>query len=379
MQKHEAARQAPRQLRAQSQGHSDARLAQRTLRLRIYATPAYSASVVNWHKQFETTLECANAVFTSEFGAKFEVAEFLSFRPQADEEQLNGLLDELLEKDTGQDVDWVIGLARPVPRFAASADDLGMARLLSNHFVMRAMSDQHEYEAIQSALSELGEDERHKLYNTRKQHKLCSVFLHEVAHTLGVPHEQTESSLMHARYHLKSYGYSDEAAQLVRGALSLRATRPNLFLDSDFAQTLGASLSAPAADWEAAGRDQILRELASFKSRNTAVAGTGTRGTTSTAPPANTATAAPSGGPAAAATTISGLTPDEQRTYDRARAELSAGHGLAARQIAAPLLASRATMPGIKTLRCEIAMSVGGDFEAISAECPGLSTFGGGH
>src|SRR6478609_10504952 len=68
-QKHEAARLAPEQLQAQSEGHNAARLAQRTLRLRVYATPTYSSTVVNWQKQFEETLVCVNKVFTPEFGA----------------------------------------------------------------------------------------------------------------------------------------------------------------------------------------------------------------------------------------------------------------------------------------------------------------------
>src|SRR6478735_9858325 len=167
IQKHEAARLAPEQLQAQSEGHNAARLAQRTLRLRVYATPTYSTTVVNWQKQFEETLACANKVFTPEFGAKFEVAEFRPFKPEANEEKLDGLLDELRAKDDARNVDWVVGLARAVPKFAASADDLGVAGLLSNHFVMRAMSDADEYEAIQSSFSELSEGARQKLYSER--------------------------------------------------------------------------------------------------------------------------------------------------------------------------------------------------------------------
>jgi hypothetical protein len=370
-QKHEAARQAPRQLQAQSPGRSS-RAAEHTLRLRVYATPTYSNTVVNWQKQFADMLECANSVVMPEFGAKFEVAEFIPFRPRASEEKLDGLLSELTTQDSATDVHWVVGLAGAVPRFAASADDLGLAPLLGNHFVLRAMSDVHEYEAIQHGLSELSEDERLKLYQARKRHKLCSVFLHEVAHTLGVPHERTEPSLMNTRYQVKAQGFSDEAAEIVRAALQLRANQPALFLDAPFAQKLHSSMSRAGAEWEATSRDQILRSLASFSGTAPAVSGSSAARTGPPSSPREPQTAMQ---PPKAASTA-GLNAEEQRSYDRARAELGAGHVVAAREIAAPLLNQHADLPAVQSLRCDMATAAGGDWETISSECSGLSPFG---
>jgi len=378
LQKHEVARQTPHQLGATSHARSS-RISQRSLRIRVYATPTYSSTVVNWQKQFEETLECANSVFTPEFGASFEVAEFVAFRPQADEEKLTGLLAELTAKDSAADVDWVVGLARAVPQFAASADDLGLAPLLGNHFVMRAMSDAHEYEAIQRAFTEVSEEERRKLYHTRKQHKLCTVFLHEVAHTLGVPHERSDGSLMHPRYQVKSHGYSDETAEVVRDSLRVRASLPTPFLDRSFAQLLQTSMSATNADWEKNSRDDVLRQVANFERNNAALAGTGTRGITPAPTPTNprgvTPATAPSSGPSTA-----GLTSDEQETYARALAELHAGHASAAQQLAAPLLAKQPRVPAVQSLRCEIAMAIGGDWDKIQHEdCDGLAMAGAFH
>jgi len=372
MQKHEVARQTPQQLEAASHARSS-RIPHRTLRLRVYATPAYSSAVVDPEKQFERTLECANSIFTPEFGARFEVAEFIPFRPEADEEKLNGLLAELTAKDQAADVDWVVGLARAVPQFAFSADDLGMAPLLGNHFVMRAMSDAHEYEAIQRAFTEVSEEERRKLYHTRKQHKLCTVFLHEIAHTLGVPHERNEASLMHPKYQVKSHGYSDETADIVRDSLRVRADLPTMFLDRSFAQILETSMSASNADWETGSRDDLLRQLANFERSHATMAGAGTRGTAPTAPSADPRTVTPTSTPGPS---TAGLTLDEQQDYDRALAELHAGHASDAQRIAAPLLAKRANVPAIRSLRCEIAMAVGGNWEQ---ECEGLSMAGAFH
>ncbi|HEX2672525.1 MAG TPA: matrixin family metalloprotease, partial [Polyangiaceae bacterium] len=223
---------------------------------------------------------------------------------------------------------------------------------------------------------ELPEDKRQQLYRARKQHKLCSVFLHEVAHTLGVPHERSETSLMHARYDLKAHGFSEEAAELVGGALNLRTKQSSLFLDANFAQTLGSNMTQPSADWEAASRDQVLQVLADFGKSRSASARTGNHGSAPTATATQTTTYSPVAPQSVPAPSMAGLSSEEQRSYDRARAELTARHGLAAREAAAPLLEKHGDLPAVQSLRCDIAMSIGGDWDTISSECAGLSALG---
>ena len=367
-QKHEVARSTPARLRAQSVGN-EARVASGALRLRVYATPGYAATVLDWKKQFEGLLECANSVFVPDFGVAFEAVELKSFRPKSSEEKLDGLLHELSEEDAAQDVDWVIGLGTAVPRFAASADDLGLAPLLGDHLVMRAMSDPHEYEAIQSGFTELSENERLKLYQVRKRHKLCTVFLHEIAHTLGVPHELVASSLMNRRYQVEAQGFSDEAAEIMRASLRLRAAQPHVLLDAALTRDLSTWLSAPNADWEPSSRDALLGELRAHAPVARSAAAQGPTASSQAEPAAAAVPARPA---------VEGLSADEQRSYERARAELDAGHAASAREIAAPLLAKHAGFPALASLRCDIAMAIGGDWDTISAECPGLSPFGAG-
>jgi len=361
-QRHVAAHETPQQLHRQSAGDAP-RTPQRTLKLRVYATPGYAATVLDWPKQFDALLECVNAVFAPDFGVAFEVAETRSFRPKADEEKLDGVLQELTHDDAAEDVDWVVGLATAVPRFAASADDLGRAPLLGRHLVMRAMSDRHEYEAIQSAFNELSEAERQNLYHARKQHKLCAVFVHELAHTLGVPHELLASSLMNPRYHLEASGLSEEAAKIVRASLATRAQPAHAMLDADLARNIHAVLSAPNADFEPKSRDTLLALIAPAEGNGEAVAASALP--TSSKPPSS----APS------APAIEGLSAQERSAVERARAELGAGRAASAREIAAPVFSAHPQLPALKSLRCEIAMGIGGDWEAIQSECPGLSPF----
>lgn len=357
-QQHQAARLAPRKLERQS-AQPELR-ARRTLTLRVYATPAYQASIVDWEQQFQHQLDCANATLVGDFGVSLQVEERKTFRPHADEEKLDGLLEELTKLDDAQGVDFVVGLARPVPRFAPSADDLGIARLPGQHLVLRAMSDAQEYEAIQAAFTELPEEQRRNLYRARKEHKLCTVLLHEVAHTLGVPHERAATSLMNPRYHVEASGFSEEGANVLRASLAARSPGQPLLVDAGLAQRLRDLLQAPNTDWEPKSRDQLLSVLS--------------RATPARMPPtASQPTAPVTASLASAHPPVGGLDADEQRTFDQARAALNDGRANDALQAAKPLFVKHADVPAVKELRCNIAMAVGGDPDALDAACAGLS------
>jgi len=279
---------------------------------------------------------------------------------------LDDLLSQLSELDPASDVDWVVGLAVAAPRFAASPDDLGIARMPGRHVVLRAMSDAHEYEAITRDFTELSADDRRKLYHVRKQHKLCITFLHEIAHTLAVPHELSAESLMNPRYHVEAGDFSDEAAQIMRAALASRVSPESPLLSAALASQLDTWLRAADSAWEPLSRDTVLRQIAQFQGGPASAA---TITPTSPKPPQP---APPVLG------TVEGLSPEQQRSFDAARAELSAGHAERARQLGAPLFAKYSTLPAVQSLRCDIGMAIGGDWTTISAECPGMSAFGDG-
>lgn len=355
-QQHAAQRSTPHALRARAADSPPS--ASRTLSVRAYATPAYAAVVVDWQKQFRDTLQRANAVFEPEFGARFEASDLHVLRPTGSDADLDVLLGELRALEPAPDVDWVVVLAPAEPRFAESADDIGKAQPLSRHFGLRAMSDLHEYEAIRQGFSELSEVERERLYRVRKQHKLCTVFLHEIAHTLGVPHELLKGSLMNPRYAVEVEGFSRNASDIVRASLAQRRAPQSPVLEPAFAKTLDASLRATNSAWEPRTRDPILQHIAPLL-------------------PAAAPAPVPVAKSTPPATAVSGLSAEEQRRFAEARAELAAGHGVAAHTIALALFAAHSGLPEVQALRCESAMAVGGDFDAILAECPGQSPFGG--
>lgn len=353
-QKHAAQRSTPHALHASTTAKP---AATRTLSLRAYATPAYAASVVDWQKQLRDTVERANSILTPEFAARVEINDGRVLQPRGSDADLDNLLGELRALDPATDVDWVVVLAPAVPRFAVSADDIGKAPLLSRYFGLRAMSDAHEYEAIQRGFTELSETEREKLYRVRKQHKLATTFLHELAHSLGVPHELTKGSLMNPRYSVEVEGFSPEASAIIRASLAQRTSPASPVLAPALAKTLDSALRS-GSQWEPSSRDPLLQIVAPL------------------VPATRTAASAPVLA-AAPAPSVSGLNTDEQRRFAEARAELAAGHAPHAHELALGLLASHPSSTELQSLRCDSAMAVGGDADAIFAECPGLSPFGG--
>ena len=367
-QQHAAQRSTPQHLAALKA--SDTHAARRVLRIRVYASPGYAASVLDWQKQFGALLVEVNAVFGAELGAELQLADVRTFPTEASGEKLEAPLQQLVDLDPASDVDWVVGLIAATPRFAVSADDLGLARAPGRHIVMRGMSDPEEYEAIEQGFTELSDEARHKLYRVRKEHKLAITFLHELAHTLGVPHELLATSLMNRRYHVEANDFSEEAATIMRASLASRASPQSPVLDAALASKLEASLRATGSDWEPASRDSMLQLTAQQLASRIA----GTSSSRAASPPQGSS-ASPSS-IVTAVTAVAGLNAEDQRSYATARAELNAGHAAHARQIAVPLFAKYPALPAVQSLRCDTAMAIGGDWNAISAECPGMSPFG---
>lgn len=112
-QQHAAERSTPRQLAIQRSGSTF--VSRRALKVRVYATPGYTASIVDWQKQFDALVERVNGVLGPEFGAVLEIAEARNFPTPTSEEGLDTPLQQLTALDPANDVDLVVGLVVATP------------------------------------------------------------------------------------------------------------------------------------------------------------------------------------------------------------------------------------------------------------------------
>lgn len=335
----------------------------RPLKLRARATPRYAAEVVDWQRQLTDLVTDANQVLGPTLSVRLEVTAVEIWAPHGTGDDLLAMLDELTTTDPGGEVEWVVGLIGSVPRFEQSFHQLGLGRG-GKHFVVRAMNDAREYEAIQNNLFKLDEQERRKLYRIRKRHKTTAVFLHELGHTLGVIHELDRTTLMAPAYDSKEDGFSAAAAGWMRIALDHRldpAARP----EPAFAQTMLDHLQKTAPGWVPAERDELVTRLrarqAASAPRGPGGPGGRSRGNPGASPPA-----------ASAPGDLVALGPPDRRAFDEASEALRSGQPRDAWTRARPLFTAYPDVYTVQDLRCQIAMKLGLAWDEASAQCERL-------
>ncbi len=201
----------------------------------------------------------------------------------------------------------------------------------------------------------------------RRRHKTATVFLHEIGHTLGAPHEVDATTIMHGRYGSKVTGYSDAAAGLMRLALAHRLD-PGAQSEQAFAGALLAHVEGTSVSWVPDERDALLARLRREASPPPSPPPTRgrRRSPTSPAPSPPDPPAGPAPDPLAT------LTITDRHAYDHAVEHLHARRLADAWVQAQPLFTAYPDVAAVQDLRCQIAMARGGDWTEVQAQCAPL-------
>lgn len=289
----------------------------RPLRLRFYADRDYRA-LLRWQTRLRAQIKRINAVVEPVFAVRFEIEGIRDWARSHTGAPLDPILTELETLDPGREVDCVIGLVTPMRGVATSVHQVGSARLLSRHFVMRAMDDEQEILALDREFKLLDPGERQDLYEVRKSHKEVVIFLHEWGHTLGLLHHGEPAVIMNPLYDARQSGFSGFEQRVIALVVQDRLARPQ----ERFPEAAGlASLLADAPPEEVSdeGSDRERAQLLE------AVRAGGRVG----------AMAAAGDAPLAGA----GLSAAEVATYNQAIAASRAGHAEEAWSSVAPIFA----------------------------------------
>jgi hypothetical protein len=353
IQQHNAAAAAPAGLRATAPSEASTAdaphpPAARTYRLRVYATAAYAAQILDWHRRATELIDDANRVLAPSIGAQLAIDGFRD--GFVEEQSLSASLNALRKTDDGHDVDWVIGLVGGLPRTTQSFHELGMANILGKHLVVRATSPSQERDAIDRAFYELKEDERAKLARVRARHRATAVLLHEMGHTLGAIHVRDGRSLMHPQYDPRMEAFGDAPIGLMRATLAHRDDAD----PKELAHALQSALDASDA-WGPADREPLESWL---------------RGARAAGDPPPSPSAAPAQEPLPA--DVAQLPADVRAHFVEASRALAAGDVTAAGKAAGPLFESQRDVLSIQDLRCKIAMARGDDWPSTRAACSRL-------
>jgi predicted Zn-dependent protease len=235
------------------------------LRIRFYADEDYRAGLYRWADRTKTQLEELNKVLEPALGVRFEAESFRRWHRESGGIQIEQMLAELEKLDPGPGVDLVVGFVTPLPLVSTSMHEIGAARMLGNHFVLRGMASADEAAALKT-LDLLDPSEREQVYSRRKWHRETAVFLHEWLHTLGAIHSSNPERLTNPSYSNKMSNLAIVDTELAAIALKARlAERQTGTLD--WSGLRGALERSHSGEWFSKEREDLLALLISQGAR----------------------------------------------------------------------------------------------------------------
>jgi tetratricopeptide (TPR) repeat protein len=191
------------------------------LRIRFYADEDYRAGLFRWADRTKTQLDQLNQIVEPALGVRFEPEGFRRWHRESGSSDIFKMLDELEKLDPGPGVDLVVGFVSALPLVSTSMHEIGAARMLGRHFVLRGMASADEANMLKS-LDLLDPSEREQIYSRRKWHKETAVFLHEWLHTLGAVHSSNPERLTNPAYSNRMSNLSIVDTELAATALQAR-------------------------------------------------------------------------------------------------------------------------------------------------------------
>jgi predicted Zn-dependent protease len=236
-----------------------------TLRIRFYADEDYRSGLFRWADRTKTQLEGLNKVLEPALGVRFEAEGFRRWHRESGSIDVQQMLAELEKLDPGPGVDLVVGFVTPLPLVSTSMHEIGAARMLGRHFILRGMASADEASALK-ALNLLDPAEREQVYSKRKWHKETAVFLHEWLHTLGAIHSSNAERLTSPSYSNRMSNLNVVDTELASLALKARlAERQSGTLD--WSGLRAAVERSRSPEWSTKERDDLLALLASQGAR----------------------------------------------------------------------------------------------------------------
>ncbi|MBI5546150.1 MAG: hypothetical protein HY901_19850 [Deltaproteobacteria bacterium] len=232
----------------------------RDLRVRFHLDAEFR-SEMHSEERLRRMVESASAALESQIGVRLVFAGSEPWARRAPAESMQAMLEEAHGLEQEPQVDVTVFVTGGRPLLTSNLHALGRARLLDPRFVIRAISDQEEYDSLRKALPLLEAKEIYTLARERARHKQVVVFLHEWAHAFGVPHQKFPLSLLCELYDKGQRAFGPEAEGLLAVTLPFALDR-ELARDARLRRmreaVRGYLETHRTGDWVAAGRDQLL-------------------------------------------------------------------------------------------------------------------------
>jgi len=245
------AKHLPATLEAQKVREGDPR----AVKVRVWADPGVRA-LPRWREEISEQIDYASQLLTPLIGARITVEEIKDWARTGEPREA---LRALAEIDKGDGVTWVIGYTVANDVASKAMGELGDARPLGHHVIVRAWAELPETEALASKLPDLREAERAEVLGAHRRHKQSVVLLHQLATTLGGIAESDPAWILHPTYSATQTSFADRTRELLTLAIDARlAEEPDVAL----ARLLLASIEKSEwGGWIAANREEVVKTL----------------------------------------------------------------------------------------------------------------------
>lgn len=227
----------------------------RTVTVRVWVDPGVRA-LPRWKDEITEQIDYASQLLTPLLGARITVTELKDWARTGEPREA---LRELTEVDKGDGVSWVIGYTAANTVASKAMSELGDARPLGKHIVVRAWAETPEAEALATTLPDLKEAERTEVLAAHRRHKQSVILLHHLAVSLGGIAEADPAWILHPTYSAKQSSFADRTRDLLTLSIDSRlAEEPTVTLAT---QLLAAIEKSEWGGWIAAHREEVVTTL----------------------------------------------------------------------------------------------------------------------
>ncbi len=227
----------------------------RTVKVRVWVDPGVRA-LPRWKDEITEQIDYASQLLTPLIGARITVADVKDW-PRSGEPR--DALRALTEVDKGDDVTWVIGYIAANDVASKAMSELGDARPLGKHIVVRSWAEKPETEALAESLPDLKVAERTELLAAHRRHKQSVILLHHLAVSLGGIAESDPAWILHLTYSAKQTSFADRTRDLLTLSFDARlADEPDAMVAT---QLLASIEKSEWGGWIAPNRDEVVTTL----------------------------------------------------------------------------------------------------------------------
>ena len=197
-----------------------------TGKIRVYADQQYRAQNLRWQERVAAELDAVNQYLIPAYGLRLTIVDMLPWQRQQSGDDLETAMAELEALDGAADVDWVLGLISALSSATSSFHQLGVARPMGQHMLLRGYSDIDERKQIRRILDGVEQSRVDRLLDERRWHQRTALMMHEWAHTLGAMHLTGEGHIMSGNYDPQASTFHPSSDGLIREVLPVRMQKP---------------------------------------------------------------------------------------------------------------------------------------------------------